>query len=51
MEAAQLLSGDAPSETVVEMSTKDGAKLTMRLPAGNTLDVSALVTAFRQRVR
>ena len=51
MEASQLLGGETPSETVVEISTKDGAKLTMRLAAGNALDISALVTAFRQRVR
>ena len=51
IESSQLLGGEEASKTLVEISTKDGAKLTMHLASGSALDVATLVTAFRQRVR
>jgi hypothetical protein len=34
--------------TVIELSAADGARLTVRLPAGEGLDVAALVRAFQR---
>jgi hypothetical protein len=35
------------SGAVLEVASSDGASLTIRLPAGSTLDFAALVCAFR----
>ena len=49
--ASQLMSPSATSETLIEVSTKDGAKLTMRLGASSPIDLPSLVSAFRGRSR
>jgi hypothetical protein len=38
-------------EAVVEVMAKDGARLSIKLKAGNHLDVTALVRAFQERRR
>ena len=38
-------------ETLIEISTKDGAKLTMRIGANSAFDFPGLVSAFRGRGR
>jgi hypothetical protein len=45
LRGADLLGG----ATVVEVSDVDGARMTIRLGAGNALDATALVGAFRRR--
>jgi hypothetical protein len=52
LSGAQLLGAPAApgaSGAVVEVAAGDGARLTVRLPAGSTLDVAALVVAFQGR--
>jgi hypothetical protein len=44
--AAQLLSG-SPGQTVLELSERDGTRLTVRLAAGSEVDVLGLVEGFR----
>ena len=44
--AAQLLSG-SPAQTVLELSERDGTRLTLRLAAGSEVDVVGLVEGFR----
>ena len=51
METSEFFGGSTTSEMLVEISTKDGAKLSIRFGAGSAVDVPALVSAFRQRVR
>lgn len=41
------LQGEEAWGVVVEVVAGDGARLTLRLPAGSALDVAGLVTAFR----
>jgi hypothetical protein len=51
LSGTQLIGAPAPGATgaVVELTAGDGARLTVRLPAGSTLDVAALVVAFQGR--
>jgi hypothetical protein len=44
--AAQLLGG-SPGQTVLELSERDGTRLTLRLAAGSEVDVLGLVEGFR----
>lgn len=46
---APLLGHLEPAGMVVELSDEDGAKLVMRLPAGDSVDVERLVAAFWSR--
>ena len=48
--AAELLSG-SPAQTVLELSERDGTRLTLRLAAGSEVDVVGLVEGFRGRGR
>ena len=50
LSAAQLLGG-SPSQTVLELSARDGTRLTLRLAPGSEVDVVGLVEAFRGRGR
>ena len=45
--ASELLDPANTSDTLIEISTKDGAKLTMRLGADSAIDLPSLVSAFR----
>lgn len=48
--AAQLVSSSEPSETVVEITAPDGARLVVRLPDGaHNLDVLCLADTFWRR--
>jgi hypothetical protein len=50
LSGAQLVSPPSPNGgTTVEVLSADGARLTIRLPTGEMLDVAALVAAFRRR--
>lgn len=44
--AAQLLAPAPMAGTLIEYSRRDGSKLTVKLPAGSTLDVLALLAAL-----
>jgi len=50
LSAAQLLGG-SPSQTVLELSDRDGTRLTLRLAPGSEVDVLGLVQGFRGRGR
>jgi hypothetical protein len=39
--------GEGERSLLVEVVATNGARLTLRLPAGSALDVAGLVTAFR----
>ena len=45
--ASELLAANSTSETLIEISTKDGTKLTMRLGSNSAIDLPELVSAFR----
>ena len=48
--AAQLM-GAPTAQTVLELSDRDGTRLTLRLAAGREVDVVGLVAGFRGRGR
>ncbi len=50
-EASRLMCPSTTEETLIEISTKDGAKLTMRIGANSAFDFPGLVSAFRGRGR
>ena len=50
LSAAQLLGGSS-SQTVLELSARDGTRLTLRLAPGSAVDVLGLVEGFRGRGR
>lgn len=50
LSAAQLLGG-SPSQTMLELSARDGTRLTLRLAPGSEVDVVGLVEGFRGRGR
>lgn len=50
VDAADLLGG-SPGQTVLELSERDGTRLTLRLAAGSKVDVVGLVEGFRGRRR
>jgi len=47
LSGAQIVGTVPESGAVVEVASGDGASLTIRLPAGSSLDIAALVRAFR----
>jgi len=49
LSGAQLVAGASAADRgpVVEVAAPDGARLTVRLPAGSALDLGSLVVAFR----
>ncbi len=51
LDAAQLIGRSERVATVLELSSGDGAKLTVRLEGHDDLDVPALAAAFWQRDR
>ena len=50
LSAAQLLGG-SPAQTVLELSDREGRRLTLRLAPGSAVDVLGLVEGFRGRGR
>jgi len=46
LDGTQLIGSPGSKGTVVELSRADGAKLTVRLPVGEDLDLPGLVEAF-----
>jgi hypothetical protein len=50
LSAAQLL-GESSAQTVLELSDRDGTRLTLRLAPGSEVDVVGLVQGFRERGR
>ena len=50
LSAAQLL-GASAAQTVLELSDRDGTRLTLRLAPGSEVDVLGLVEGFRGRGR
>jgi hypothetical protein len=49
LSGAQLLAGQARTETIIEVSDGTGTRMTVRLAADVAVDVARLVTAFRYR--
>jgi hypothetical protein len=49
--AAQLLGAPSVPQTVLELLSQDGTRLTLRLAPGTEVDVVGLVQGFRGRVR
>ena len=49
LSAAQLLGAPASTQTVLELSDREGTRLTLRLPPGGEVDVPGLVASFQRR--
>jgi hypothetical protein len=51
LSASQILGASSMAQTVLELSDRQGTRLTLRLAAGSDLDVKGLVEGFRGRGR